>query len=757
MLLSPKFRVFIIISFLFLSVGGRAQSVEADSVVRLSADDSVRLEKERLGLILKREKSNPKYVLSLQTLADDIVKKQPTDSMKLWTLMDWMVANLKYDATINNSTENKSVSELAEYAIKYKKGNSAHFAAMFAHVANLMNIQSLCVDGYARDAVNAFKGKMKVVTNRDTIPYHWCLCKVDSVYHAFDPTLAVDWKTMIKKYNDQEGSFHSFNPRYFYFCENSLYFRDQRLAFDPLLQIDSFPRSFSLFDERSAADSSRVFKGDYTNLIDDYLQKDDIRQKIECLERMKKNGEMNSCVAAYAESLKFQVDQFFYQEALLRKSRGEKYFSDAQTIKNGHAVFTLQNELKSALSDAIKCYKYANQSFDSLRSVRFKVRAVKEVKSINGTLLVLNNMYDNLTGTSPFDPELSPEALVFPKDALKSTARLASFLQGRFETDTLRLWALMDWMAKNIQYDYNAQALPAEKTKGELADLTLKKRTGGNEGFEALFSQVASQMGVPTVSVLGYSYDQMARREKDSHVWTICKLGDYYHMFDPALAAIEIDSAKKVTFVPSGKTIGLGETKFSLGHYVFKDIVVSGAPRYFMCEDNNVHRARFCAYDPLMQLTQNPLNCSDFEIKTFSFPSPVSEPEMDSTKIYYYKWVDMLDNYVEKDDLLRRVECLARMEKNGTPNKWVQDYMNSLRKSIDNTRFNDASELMKSARKYYKEALSGNMSSAAMARTLFESSNEILAKMMTLSYKNKANAALRENNKAIADLNKKMK
>ncbi|MBR9989161.1 MAG: hypothetical protein KFH98_05355 [Gemmatimonadetes bacterium] len=166
-------------------------------------------------------------------------------------------------------------------------------------------------------------------------------------------------------------------------------------------------------------------------------------------------------------------------------------------------------------------------------------------------------------------------------------AALARTLAGDASSDSARASILYEWVARNIAYD--APSFFAGKDGDDTAEGVYRNRVALCGGFVAMFRRMASEVGLETVSIVGYAkgIDYVFGRStrKPNHAWLAMYMGGEWRLIDPTWGAGVI----------TGRTF---EPRFTWEYFLVKpdELILSHFPE----------RAQW-------QLVDVPLQRSDFE------------------------------------------------------------------------------------------------------------------------------------------------
>lgn len=419
---------------------------------------------------------------------------------------------------------------------------------------------------------------------------------------------------------------------------------------------------------------------------------------------------------------------------------------------------------------------------------------------------------------NPFRPENNIQDVDIPKERLTSTYDLANYIMENYQSDTMRLWVLMDWISNNVRYDINLSGTQTNKSQKQLAEWTLKYKKGVCAHFEALFSFTAKHMGIESHSVLGYTrknlhkrvgihwlrdfgpyYDSkypkwrkkffpltikfsQDKRDRNGHIWSICKLGDNYHVFDPTWAAmvkhkyqarIETKSYDNVRYcileMRRDNMVQYTEKISNESVSLTKDTTFIYRREkfyYFMCEDNKWHYMNLQPFDPIYRFQKKPYSNFRFDhlyergYKKGKYTAERNIVLPDSAYRY------ALNCHYYKSEIEQDIDCLKRMNaEKGIGNTYVREYRQYLELKIDNHFYQEGEKMtaiaLKSFNKAYSMSSGNNIKpeNIPAIKQLISSceadmriANNHFRKMNSRGYKKSANRKIRGINRILHEL-----
>lgn len=254
------------------------------------------------------------------------------------------------------------------------------------------------------------------------------------------------------------------------------------------------------------------------------------------------------------------------------------------------------------------------------------------------------------------------------------------------EGDTLQ--AIYNWAVSNIKYDPkelrkregNARKKP-KRTKKDLLQLeqeqlnsVLKKRKGVCEHYAILVHAVATELGMSSHIVEGYTKDKNGRLNlKIGHAWNAVQSGGKWKLLDATWGAGYVNERNK--FVKS------------------EDGAWYDVPPHKMLTDH-------MPFDPIWQLLDTPITYDEF--KDAAIPS--SSPELSQEN------QDLIDSYLTKDPETQVMEAVDRSEELGKGISLVKGWRRINSKNMDSMgkvdqfeAFNNAATSMERLGKLFKD------------------------------------------------------
>jgi len=233
---------------------------------------------------------------------------------------------------------------------------------------------------------------------------------------------------------------------------------------------------------------------------------------------------------------------------------------------------------------------------------------------------------------------------LIPLKATTSTEDIANYIKANFQTENDKIRAVFYWTASNISYDVaNMFAVNFEETPQDRIAKTLKTKKGICGDYAAIFSEIATLVGVKSVVISGYT-KQNGKIDKLPHAWCAAKIDNKWSIFDPTWGSGSLINGKFVK---------------KINEYYFKTepgkIISSHIP-----------------FDYLWQFSNYPVTNTEFyEGKT----------QINKTKKFFdfEKEIAKQSSLSEIDQLFESAE---RIEKNGLKNSMIVEYYKSKKEHL---------------------------------------------------------------------------
>jgi len=255
-------------------------------------------------------------------------------------------------------------------------------------------------------------------------------------------------------------------------------------------------------------------------------------------------------------------------------------------------------------------------------------------------------------------------AISIPSSVTKSPEAFADYLTSRFPDGTDRVKALYSWISHSIVYDVSLgdEAGKYETTEAFVLDVLKTKKTVC-QGYAEVFTTVCNRMGIPALTIHGYTRIDGRIQAGTGHAWNVAKIDGKWFLFDPTWG--------------SGFLYGGRYKKSFSSFYCFTppDSLI------------NTHMP----LDPIWQLRDYPLTHDQF-IDGFRQGS------------VFYHYADSLDRYFTMDEISQAEATLRRAVATHANRAEIHqifrkynDYVVNLKCNDEITRFNEASEMLSQA------------------------------------------------------------
>jgi hypothetical protein len=215
-----------------------------------------------------------------------------------------------------------------------------------------------------------------------------------------------------------------------------------------------------------------------------------------------------------------------------------------------------------------------------------------------------------------------------PKSQTNSSAGIAAYINSHFDSDDKKVAAIYSWITENIRYDADTiHYVILDEDNEERVSWALQRKKGVCENFAAIFTDVATQCGINSFVVEGFT-KQGGTVDHTPHVWCVAYVNQKWELFDPTWDAGRV-----------------GATNFDPHHNFFNP-----SPQEFI----NTH----LPFDPVFQLLNYPVNYKDF------VHGNTSQDKQEA----FVNFNDSLQAMNNMDRLSRYAVEKARIENAGWPN-----------------------------------------------------------------------------------------
>jgi len=209
-----------------------------------------------------------------------------------------------------------------------------------------------------------------------------------------------------------------------------------------------------------------------------------------------------------------------------------------------------------------------------------------------------------------------------------------------YQEDTLK--AVYDWVTNNIKYDMakfkdvekgvnfyqKGNYKNVEKFKADQLEKVIKRKKGVCEDYTLLFDAIMKELGYQSFQVAGITKDPKGKiNKKTGHSWIAVKVGGEWKLCDPTWGAGQVKDGKKFIKNYSDK---------------WYDV------------DPKVMLERHLPYDPVWQLSDNPMTYDEFKKET-----QIEGEQLD------FDYKSILEAHFQKTEKEQMIDELARIESNG--------------------------------------------------------------------------------------------
>jgi hypothetical protein len=235
--------------------------------------------------------------------------------------------------------------------------------------------------------------------------------------------------------------------------------------------------------------------------------------------------------------------------------------------------------------------------------------------------------------------------LQIPDSLTSTTQGIASYINTNFTGQNDRSRAIFIWIAKNISYDYNNMfALNFYENTFNKVNTVLKTRKGICMHFAELFCDIANKTGINSYEIYGYT-KQNDFVDYLPHAWCAAKIDTSWYIFDPTFGSGYIENSKFVKEVNNN---------------------------FFKASPEKMIKSHM-PFDPLWQFTYYPVTVKEF----------YDGKDSKKTADRYFNFNDTLASYEKQPKLEQLVSSNRRIEKNGTKNSIVFEWLQHNKREIE--------------------------------------------------------------------------
>lgn len=254
-----------------------------------------------------------------------------TPSERIRALYYWTASNIVYDVpNMFEPNQLDSPEEKIEKALRTRKGVCIHYAEVFREVANLLDIHTVIVSGYTKQA--------GVVS---PISHAWCASKIDGQWYLFDPTWGAG-------YVDKQKFVKKLNNAYFKVAPQKMI--NTHMPFDYLWQFLNSPwNNQEFYDGKEMANKPKK-NFDYMTEIARYEKLSENEQTFEEAARVEESGLKNALIVQYHKMLKGNFTVLTANKNIDRLNELVTKYNEAIVYFNDYMMYR-QRQFKPAMTD----------------------------------------------------------------------------------------------------------------------------------------------------------------------------------------------------------------------------------------------------------------------------------------------------------------------------------------------------------------------------------------------------------------------
>lgn len=214
---------------------------------------------------------------SIPQLAKQLAAKNPTDSLKIRAIFDWITENVAYDIDSYRShigvkyVSNEDISQSGNWVFKVRKGVCSGYANLFYELGKAMGVQVEVVEGLARTN-SFFDSEAKKLE-----AHAWNAVKINKRWYLIDAT----WATG----GIEESGVFRFQKNEKYYLMPPQKFLREHYPQDPVWQLSDMPISLEAFKE-SRTQTPVFSKFSYTDTLSKYENQDSLTRRLASFRRM---------------------------------------------------------------------------------------------------------------------------------------------------------------------------------------------------------------------------------------------------------------------------------------------------------------------------------------------------------------------------------------------------------------------------------------------------------------------------------------
>lgn len=287
-----------------------------------------------------------------------------------------------------------------------------------------------------------------------------------------------------------------------------------------------------------------------------------------------------------------------------------------------------------------------------------------------------------------------------PSSQTTTSAGIAAFINSHYDSDDKKIEAIYSWITANIKYDSDSiHYVILDEDNEERVCWALRRKRGVCENFAAIFTDVATQCGINSLVVEGFT-KQGGSLDRTPHVWCVANVNNKWRLYDPTWDAGRVGSTG---FDPYYRYFNVAPEEFIQSHLPF---------------------------DPVFQLLNYPITYKDF----------VRGNTAGNNSKIYFNYNDSLRAVKNMNRLSRYASEESRIENAGWPYdkietklKRIRFQMEVLNQDSDADLYNDVINDYNSAINYinvflnYRNNKLQPQKSASEIQILFQNVDELIA------------------------------
>lgn len=241
--------------------------------------------------------------------------------------------------------------------------------------------------------------------------------------------------------------------------------------------------------------------------------------------------------------------------------------------------------------------------------------------------------------------DIDKRALQLPDSLSKTTATIASYIDGNFSNTNDKVRAIYTWLASNIGYDIeNMFAINFYAPKEEKITKPLATRKGICENYAALFTDICTKLSIPVYTIEGYT-KQNGFTDYIPHAWNAAYLDSNWYLFDATWGSGYISAGKFYQKLNNN---------------------------YFKVSPSTLIKSHM-PFDYLWQFLHYPITSQEFVEGKTSINN--SKP--------FFNYIDSIKAYEKQPRLEQLASAAQRIEKNGIRHSLVYDRLRHIKEEIE--------------------------------------------------------------------------